>query len=584
MSDTPPSSENVTQPAAPVETIDELLHEPVAPATPSAPVKRAPHSEKHTAQNTPMQDTQPSVSEIIRDLTEADRDAKGTINIFLGNSKESQIYAGEVVSRWLAVEMVRNRYKMDQSTKAQLEKAEQDWEEYISLNMPNKTAEEAGHFAADLYQFATETQDGIRIRTKMMGEDGVSNVSDRGGFVQPDIIGKKAGAKIENFSLSQMMTRTQSNNTGASLQWTILLRNSFVALNLERPSKAEMGILLNDIRRSIGGYVREIGNNNLTLAATAARRVIWNYLCKNMASSSVTDIGEYGQLTEVILGVDLDILIIGLLKAYTETGVQHYLGCLKKGCDWGQYALVDPALMVRHRDKITSPEDHAIYANLLNGHLKMTREETLALSRASTYGVENNRVYDSSGTTYMEMAPGTLRDEFNAFDYFVSQVNPRLAELRQTITDPQEYQAELAITYANLGGTEFIQWIHAYVKPAPADSDAKEVRFVRDGTNDDEFNKGLIKLLEDDQEWNKAIVSFVLNKVPYMSRTFVGVRNYACPKCKTNTADTQDPQGLLDNKLGYTPINVVYSFFIHTQLEWMAMASALEEHKQKALS
>jgi hypothetical protein len=110
------------------------------------------------------------------------------------------------------------------------------------------------------------------------------------------------------------------------------------------------------------------------------------------------------------------------------------------------------------------------------------------------------------------------------------------------------------------------------------------LRLERNGDNDAEFNKGIMKVLEDHTDWNKSVVSFVLNKAPYMSRTFVGVRNYICPKCRANSADTQDPESLLERKLGYTPINVVYSFFIHTQLQWMATSAELESHKQEALS
>jgi hypothetical protein len=267
----------------------------------------------------------------------------------LGNSKESQKYIGDIVGRWLAYNYVLEQFEVDKVSEQQVTKARQDWSEYIDEHLPGKSVEEASNFAADLFSYATEIQDSIRIRSKIMNEEGISNVSDRGGIVGADITGKKASRNVENFTLSQMMTRTASRESGNNLQWTILLRNSFVVLNIERPSRMDIGLLLNDIRRTIGGYVREIGSNNLTLSSSAARRVLWNFLCARMVSSSVSDIGDYSQLGEVVLSNDLDVLIMGLLEAYTEKGVQHYLGCLAKDCGWGQYVLTNPALMVRIR-------------------------------------------------------------------------------------------------------------------------------------------------------------------------------------------------------------------------------------------
>jgi len=206
------------------------------------------------------------------------------------------------------------------------------------------------------------------------------------------------------------------------------------------------------------------------------------------------------------------------------------------------------------------------------------------MSRASTYGLESNRVYNDEKSMYLECAPPTLAEAFAAFDFFIGEINPELAELRTKLVDPAEYQTQVTMVHNNLGSTEFIHWVQRQVDLPAENTDEVETVFARSEMDPNDFNGGILDVLRDQEDLNRNLVKFVLNKTPYMSRTFMGVRNYVCPKCRKNMGDLEDPENLLDRKLGYTPIDPVMSFFTLTQWSILKQTAVQNRIKSEALS
>lgn len=565
----------------------DLPQDPVeqqAPAVVAAPVAPAPtHRDVHTALNTTMKDILTPEDEVIRDLTKEEQQDGGFLTVFLGNRKEDIIKAQGVIGRWLTYSGAKAMFDEERVPESVFHKAESDWLQYLEANFPGKTSDEVSNHASDLYAFMSEIQDELKIRTSVMNEAGVSNVSNRGGVNTGDIIGKKPSASTKGFSQRENMRRRAARKTGSGadkLSYDVLCRDSFLSFAFSRTNHTEMGALINDIRRTITGYVQQIGNNSAVLARIASIRVIWNFMANRVTNSSVSDLADFNQLSNVILLTDMDAIINALIESTNNKGINLNLRCLSGKCDWEAFKLVQASKLLRHRHHITTDEDVAIYANLLNGHAKYTMAETRALSRASTYGLESNRVYNDDKSMYLECAPPTLAEAFSAFDFFVGDINPRLAELRTKLIDPAEYQTQVTMLHNNLGSTEFIHWVQAQVDLPAENTDEEEVVFRRSEIDDVEFNGGLMDVLRDQEDLNRNLVKFILNKTPYMSRTFMGVRNYVCPKCRANQGDLEDPEGLLDRKLGYTPIDPVMSFFTLTQ--WAMLKQTAEQGKVKS--
>jgi len=572
-----------TEPQDPVETSVQG-----ADATPAPTASTPTHHDVHTAQNTTMKQVLAPEDEVLRDLSEEERQDGGFLTVFLGNRKEDIQKAQSVIGRWLTFSGSKAMYEEERIPESVFKKAEADWMAYIEEKFPGKTSDQVMAHAADMYAFMSEIQDELKVRTSIMNEPGLSNVANRGGVNTGDVVGKRPSAQTEGFSARENMRRRAARKTTApgadKLAFDVLCRDSFAMFAFSRTNHTEMGSLLNDIRRTITGYVQQIGNNSAVLARIASIRVIWNFIAKRITNSSVTDLADFNQLSNVILLTDMDAIISALIESTNAKGINLNLRCFSGSCDWEAFKLVQASKLLRHRHHITSDADEAIYANLLNGHAKYTMEETRAMSRASTYGLESNRVYNDDRTMYLECAPPTLAEAFDAFDFFIGEINPELAELRTKLIDPAEYQTQVTMVHNNLGSTEFIHWVQRQVDLPAENTDEKETVFNRSEIEPNDFNGGLLDVLRDHEDLNRNLVKFVLNKTPYMSRTFFGVRNYVCPKCRKNMADLEDPENLLDRKLGYTPIDPVMSFFTLTQWSMLKQTAVQNKVKSEALS
>lgn len=548
---------------------------------PSA-VTEAGYSETHTAENTPMKKVLPSLSEKIREGTEEDRE-KGYLPIFLGNSRVSHEAAQTLLSKWLQLTAIKDLNKEGHADSTMLASAKNEWDQYAQQHHPDQTHEQLEELCADLYRFMEEYVDPIKLRSKVMNEADISNVSDRGSsVVTSDVLGKKPSASTAGFSVSEIMRRSSLRAEQGDYQFDVLLRDSYCSLTFTRPSKLDLSALVNDINRTVKGYVRSVGGNNITLAYVAGMRVVWDFLASRIVSSSVSGLVDFKDLVRVIRASDFGTICMALIKSTHNNGIPLQLRCLEDKCNWNEFQIADPEKLVRVRRSIESPQDSAIYANVFNSKIKYSVEETLAMIKESTYGLgkEENRVYNADRTVYLEIGPPSLAEAFETFDYYAGKINPQLQEIRSKVIDQKEYETQVALLLTTLGGTEFLHWVKTYVSVAPPNSDAADTVFHRDECDAAEFNKGLMGVILESNALNKSLSSFILNKTPLMSHTFVGVSNYQCPECKKRMDSLQNPE----RKLGYTPIDPFMAFFILTQLKLMTQAAEAAEATKEAIS
>lgn len=550
-----------------------------APA-PAAPVSEAGYGEVHTAANTPMKKVLPTVSEFLRQGTDDDRE-KGYLPIFLGNSRASNETANQMLSKWLQYTAMKSLAEQGHANPSMLAAAKNEWDQYCQENHAEKTAAEMERMCGDLYRFMEEYLDSIKVRSKVMNEEGISNVSDRGSnIVTPDILGKKPGRSSKGFSVSEVMRRSSMRAEDGDFQFDVLLRDSYCSLTFTRPSKLDLASLVNDINRTVKGYVRTVGGNSITLAYVAGMRVVWDFLAARIVNSSVTGIVDFKDLVRIIRISDFGTICMALIKSTHNNGINLDLRCLSDKCDWADFKLTDPDKLVRTRHSIETDEDSAIYANIFNSKIKYSVEETLAMIKKSTYGLDNNRVYNADKSIYFEIAPSSLAEAFETFDFYAGRINPQLQDIRSKITDQKEYETQVALLLTTLGSTEFLHWIKTYVAVATPGTDEEDVVFHRDECDASEFNKGCMEVILDSQPLNKSLSAFILNKTPFMSHTFVGVANFQCPACKKRMEEMQAPE----RQLGYTPIDPFMAFFTLTQLKLMTQAAEAAEATKEAIS
>jgi len=562
-----------------------------APAPAAAPAEQKPQvtpatfNEVHTAENTTMKKRLIPQTCLVRELTE-DEIAQGYITVFLGNSKASRDNSAKLMQPFIQLMTMRRMADADpMQFSAAAKKQELDWEAFVEKNYPDLTVDDAEEMASRMISFYTEFLDEVKMRSNAIREQGISNVCDRGGLVTSDINGRKPGLNTKNLKDSEIMRRRSINAEDGKLMFDIELRNSFTKLIITRPSKMEMGNLINDIKTAIKGYVRQVNNNSVILARVAAARVIWNFIVSRITYSSISDIGDFSQLARIIRWTDIDVLTTSLLRAYTNKGVHMQLICAAPGCGWKDFQLVDPEKIVHHRDWHDTDEESAIYANLFNHKVTYTADETLALIKKANFGLDTAKVYNEDKSIYMELASPSLADAFMTFDYFSGRISPMLADLRTKIIDPEEYETQRNMLYTDLGATEYIHWVNLFVGIAPPNSEEKDIVLDRDRARDqNDFNEGLLEVIKESKYLNLVLTKDIINKTPFLSKSFVALQNFDCPKCKKNQAELEDPEGLKERKLGYTPIDPIMSFFTHIQLLMMNAATESLEAKAKALS
>jgi len=552
----------------------------------SQPVIKATHAEDHNERNTTAKDPVAPKDHVVRSLTDKEIMEQQGLTLFIGSSKKEILAARQLISQWLNWDGVNEAFKNDDADATQLAAAQQRWFEYVETNFPGRTASEMAAQAKAVYMFSDEILDEIRLQSNMTHEEGINNLYDRGGYITGMVVGQKPGRNTEAHSLSESMRRDAAKTNDDKLQWDVMLPDSFVKVNFERPSRMTMGDLINDIRRTITGYVRQVNYNSAIIAQMAAAEAIWKFMVKYMKSSSVSDLTDFDELINLISWGDFEVLVSALLESFNTRGVNMNLRCMNMACNWSNFALVDPSSLVQVRWGIIPPSEAAMIANIHNGRLKLTAAQSSELRRKSTFGLESNRVYNTDRSQYFVIAPPTIGEAFSAFQFFITKVNPRLQDLRSTIVDQKEYEAQVGLVYAGLGSTEYIHWIQEYVRVAPPGSGEQDSVYRRWESEDPEFDKGIFDIITDHPDMNVAVTKFVLNKTPYLSRTFCGVQNFTCPKCREQHDGVMEgTEDVVDRRRGYTPINIVMSFFILTQLRMIRQVveghNALQEARSE---
>lgn len=523
------------------------------------PVTKATFQEEHSAETTTFADavsSQPYITKLFSKDEEKAVMSEGYLTYFLGNTKAVIEEANEIISNWVEYSSAELDYQDGEIQASGFNAIKNKWDEYSAKKFPGMDQSEILDYCRKLYSFNNELLDTVKVRSKVVHEKGITNVSDRGGVITGDVVGKKprrnnAPDLVERMRVQSISAREEE------YQFDVLLRNSFVFFTIRRPSRLKLGELIQEVHRTVKGYVRSTNNPTINLSYLAAVRAVWNYITSLIVTCNVKDITDFKQLEDLILINDVDALVVGLSKASMNKGHNVQLHCLEKGCGWVGVGLADPAKLLQKRDNLITKEEAAIYANIMNGRVKLTTQQIRELQRNSQY-IENNRVYNESRSYYLEIEPPTLRVGFEALDQVADSINPRIQRLRAESTQEQ-FEVNLQDLLINISPMEYIHWVARTATPGETAEDDDIIE--RHGNNQTDFNQGLMSVLEDDSYLANKLANKVRVQSPFMSRTYCAVGYFECPECKKNSKE-QDDIGL-----GYTPINPLMNFFTLTQLK-----------------
>lgn len=577
------SLSNVPTPVAEAVPIAPVVNEQPAPAQPTKPAAIIDAATVQTAENTLY-----AAQLEPRDQSKGtfDKDDPLSINIrgFVGLNKTSYDRVGNEIDMWqewlgaTAAQNLTDREKEKQGfTDSQILAAVAKWEEYCSEVYPNMTMEDASNRMRRIYSFVNNIADAMLVQYPIISEPGLTNVNQRTtGTATGDVNGLIPDKSRDKYSLSEFMRRTSMASAKEPYMYDILCRNSYVAFRYVKPTRLELGVLIKDIAAAVRGHVREVSQNVPALANAAVQRVVWKFISSRIRTCSVKETNDFGDLADVIRITDVNAIGASLLALAYPQGVNFNLSCLAHdGCDWVADKVIDATWLVVDRKHLDTPEEAAAYANMMNFSRKYSREESFKFIKETNYQREIEPVWNANRSACFVLGVPSLTESFEAEEFFSELIEKELARIREESMTEQQYFTARDEFLDGLVGTDYLHYVAEYHVLPPEGSDGKRTIIRRSESSPQEFNQGIVNIIQDNFEMGTELVSSIIKHYPFMSKTFVGMANYQCEKCKGESASYAD--------LGYTPINVLSTFFTLASLTFTGRSKVGESVRQEAL-
>lgn len=561
--------------------------EPVVTAQPAATKPRTVIKQDtiQTADNTVFKDTVPNKPQSLGDFDPKDQNI--TFKGFIGLNKQTiqalsaavELYQAYLASKGLMALPATAR-KKEGYEDSELLAAITAWEEYCAANHPGVELEELDERYRSVYWHLRFIADTTMAQFPICHEPGLTNNTQRttevasndlnGLMPKDNVLGK--------MSISEFMRRTSINATNSYYNYDLLLRNSFIALRLELPTRLELGNLIKDIATAVRGHVRQVSQNVPSLANAAANKVVWQFVKNKIKKHSVKDTGDFDELADVIRITDINVIAAALLSMMFPKGVPYTLSCLAQAsCGWHANRLIDPTSLVIDRSWLETPKEAAALANIFNFACKYSREDSLKFIKETNFQHDIEPIWNENNSTCLVLGVPSLTESFEANDFFAELIKSDLDRFREESITEADY-IEKRDDYLNgLVGTDYLHYIAEYRVYDPSNPSAPPVIVKRAEHDPKEFNQGIVNIIQENDFMAAGVVQSVIKHYPYMSRTFVGMANYICEneKCKGVNEAFED--------LGYTPINIMSTFFTLASLMLSGQSTVGENVTQKAL-
>lgn len=534
--------------------------EPVAP--------KAVHGKTvQTADNTTFHDYLPPKSQSIGQFDP--EDGKPFFNAVMGLTSDNIENISKAIENWqnyILADNLKTSSPRELQRVGVTEEECQDyiriWEEYCETSHPGKTVQDVTDQYRMVFQAFNAYVDTITVRFPVVKGDRLTNISARTSnavMQKSDITGRiptKGGVLGKDQSLADFMVKAARGSQNEPHEYDLLLRNSYLAIKLPRPSRTDGGMLIKDIAKRLTGHVRSVQRHVPVLANIAVIEVIWKFLLKRMGASTMKDQTSAEELGDIVRINDINVIGAYLLSLFYPDGVRLALTCLSKDgpCGHRSHDVIDPLLMVIDRKHLDTPEESAAYANMYNFSRKYSREESLEFIKNSNYGVEIPMVMNKNNTIGFVIGTPSINDSIEALGVYEDFIKAEMDDIRETSLDEKTYQTRVDEFLNGLVGTDYMHYISEY-HIIPEDAGAPTVKIKRNEHDPVGYNQGLLKVITENEELGEELIKTVIEVYPYMSKTFIGLENVPCPNPECNgTAAASD-------MLSYTPFNIISTFF-----------------------
>lgn len=536
-----------------------------------------------TAENTVFKQKLSSKNQVLGQWE--DKENQLSITGFIGLTKDNYKKIQEELDIWLnytgaiQAKQLNDREKERQGfTESAIQASISQWEEYCVEHYPDMEMDKINTRIQTIYSFINNIADPMMVQYDVVNEKGLTNQSQRTtNLATSDINGLIPNRSQGKFSLSEFMRRTSMSSSKEPYNYDLLLRNSFVALRYVKPTRLEAGVLIKDINNAIRGHVRTVSQNVPALANMAAVRVMWNFLRNRILMCSVKDTSDFDELADIIRINDINTIAGSFLALFYPQGINFSLSCLgAENCGWERKDIIDPTSMVIARKWLDTDEESAAYANMFNFSRKYSREESLDFIENVNYQRDIEPVWNSSGTACFVLGVPSLTEAFEAEAFFSELIQKDLNELRENAVTEQQYITARDNYLNGLVGTDYLHYIAEYRTQPPEGTDGEEIVIKRAESDPKEFNQGIMNVVLDNEDMGAALIAAIIKHYPYMNKTLVGLANYECENCKAKNENYE--------VLGYTPINIMSTFFTLASLTFTGRSMVGESAMREALS
>lgn len=511
-------------------------------------------------------------------LKENEDVGSSVLPIFLGGSEEIHKKITETAIAYLSYNRAKEA-KRDKEAQMFLNK----FTELQELYFPDLSLDDVGNYASVYFHFSRRYLDRAVIRggDLIKHEDFINRgmrVKDGEPPVFIPLINPITPKVRPTQTQSERMRRRYFASTPNNPDsFTVVLYNSFIVTKIRRPLRSELIKLINEIELDLRYFGERWVVNSINLERAGIARKIVNFFLGLVQGHSVEGLLSPDELKNYMLANDVNTIALALLQAGSTKGVHYNMTCLANACNHSELVHIDPYDMYLVND-IDMEDDQRDFINaIINTGKQTSVEDILKYQNRYRYAgkpvVTAAKIYENPLEKDTSKANGqftikvpTMAEYFTSFDLVAEQYDPTIKKYVLDYPDIKEYRKKRSEFMGSIRMGEYIHWIGNYISYGNPDQEVEDI--VEDRSESQrEFEKGIMQIFGEDEilYWN--VLGRITEATPYMTHTFIGIRNSECPKChgRPEQPDNQDKNSDFTINTGFTPIDIVTNFFDHTR-------------------
>lgn len=531
----------------------------------------------------------------IKSVTEG-TEPTATLPLFLGGDDEIHKAIMET-----AVAYVSFGRAKEKGLSKEAEIFKNKFNELREKHFPELSAEDAGAYCTVYFQFSRRYLNrSVNNIDELIENDDfinrvITRIADRGDDPIPLVFPIIGTVKPTLDKRDRMRRRHFGGPTQVADTFTVYLYNSFIAVKVKRPSRLEYVNLINDIELKLRYFGERWVVNSINLERAGIAKLITEFFLDHVIQHSVEGILSNQELANYILANDIDTIALQLLQAASPKGTYYNMTCLANQCNHSELVLVQPYDLMLLNDADMDQDQRDLWIRIRDRLEQVSVEDILKCQNRYKYkGKEVNlavklfsELGDSEGKApYGQFTLGvpSLSEYFTTFALMAEKYDPTFKKYAIDYPSVEAYRKKRSEFVGATRMGEYVHWIKEQVTFGKGEQPNEvETR----GDDQRGFEDGLLDIFSDDDEAYWRTFSGIMENIPYASHVFIGFRNSDCPKCGTRAGTPVIENGVEKPKTvsdftaatGFTPIDIVTSFFDHTRMliEEMGSQQRLQE-------